>query len=146
MHLRRATSPDADAVLALWRAAETTESVTDTVPDIRRISASDHAAFILAIVDDIVVGSIIATFDGWRGNIYRLATHPDHRRRGIARALVGEAEKVLDGWGVKRTTALVEKNHPWAVHFWQAAGYTVDERMSRYVRNVPHQTSGIGSG
>lgn len=139
MYLRRANSADADAVLSLWKAAEATGSITDTAGDIRRISASEHVAFILAIADESVVGSIIAAFDGWRGNMYRLATHPDYRRRGIGRALVGEAEKVFDEWGVKRITALVEKDHAWAVHFWQVAGYMLDERMSRYVRNVPQR-------
>jgi GNAT superfamily N-acetyltransferase len=105
----------------------------------------EHVAFILAIVDNRVVGSIIAAFDGWRGNLYRLATHPDHRRRGMARALVGEAEEAFDGWGVRRITALVEKDHPWAVQFWQAVGYALDERMSRYVRNVPQSRDGIKS-
>ena len=139
---RRANSTDADTVLALWKAAEATESVTDTADDIRRISALENVAFILAIVDDKVVGSIIAAFDGWRGNMYRLATHPDHRRKGMARVLVSEAEKVFDGWGVRRITALVEKDHPWAVEFWQAVGYVVDERMSRYVRNIPRPKGG----
>lgn len=135
MYLRRAIPADADAVLTLWKAAGATEGVTDTVGDIRHISARDHVVFILAIVDETIVGSLIAAFDGWRGNMYRLATHSDYRRRGIARSLVREAEKVFDEWGVKRTTALVEKDHSWAIHFWQGAGYVLDERMSRYVRN-----------
>jgi len=145
VYLRRANPKDADAILSLWRSAEATESITDTADDIRRISAMEHVAFILAIVDNRVVGSIIAAFDGWRGNMYRLATHPDHRRRGMARALVGEAEEAFDGWGVRRITALVEKDHPWAVQFWQAVGYALDERMSRYVRNVPQSRGGITS-
>ena len=135
MYFRRASPADADAVLTLWKAADATESVTDTVGDIRLISTRDHVVFMLAIVDENIVGSLIAAFDGWRGNMYRLATHSDYRRRGIARSLVREAEKVFDEWGVKRTTALVEKDHSWAIHFWQGAGYVLDERMSRYVRN-----------
>ncbi len=141
MHFRRATSADSDAVLKLWKAAEATEGVTDTRDDVRRISGAEHVAFILAIVDDSVVGSIIAAFDGWRGNMYRLATHPAYRRRGIARGLIAEAERVFEQWGVKRISALVEKDRPWAVEFWQAVGYDLDERVSRYVRNIP--TSGL---
>ena len=143
MRFRRATSADSDAVLKLWKAAEATEGVTDTRDDVRRISGAEHVAFILAIVDDSVVGSIIAAFDGWRGNMYRLATHPDYRRRGIARGLIAEAERVFEQWGVKRISALVEKDRPWAVEFWQAVGYELDERVSRYVRNVP--TGGLTS-
>jgi ribosomal protein S18 acetylase RimI-like enzyme len=58
------------------------------------------------------VGSIIGTFNGWRGNIYRLVVHPRCRRQAIAQKLVGEVEKRLSCQGTKRITALVEKDHP----------------------------------
>jgi ribosomal protein S18 acetylase RimI-like enzyme len=65
-----------------------------------------------------------------------MAVHPNYRRRGIARALVGEVEKRLVRQGVKRITALVEKDHPWATSFWQAVGYGQDSRIVRHVRNL----------
>jgi ribosomal protein S18 acetylase RimI-like enzyme len=46
---------------------------------------------LVAEIDDKIVGSIIATFDGWRGIIYRLAVHPNVRRQGIARRLAQKA-------------------------------------------------------
>lgn len=38
--------------------------------------------------------------------------------------------------GAKRITALVEREHPWATGFWEAAGYDLDAGMARYVRNL----------
>src|SRR5207244_3524343 len=104
--------------------------------DLRRAVAQSPASVLVAEVEGRIIGSIICTFDGWRGNIYRLADHPSFRRRGIARALVTEVEKRIAGQGAKRITALVERSHPWATGFWEAAGYGVDDRIARHVRSL----------
>src|SRR4029078_3574962 len=95
MHVRNGTPEDAEAVLALWKAADATPSLTDAPDELRRIAVRPEVAFVVAVVDGAIVGSIIAGFDGWRGNIYRLATHPDHRRRGVAPALLRKDEEAL---------------------------------------------------
>ena len=127
---------DVEAVLLLWRHADATPGVTDTAEDLQRVISGSPAQVLVAEVEGRLVGSIIGTFDGWRGNIYRLAVHPAHRRRGIARALVAEVEGRLVREGAKRITALVEKDHSWAVHFWEAVEYGVDTRITRHVRNL----------
>ena len=135
LSIRACRLEDIQSVLELWRQADATPGVTDNADDLRRAVADGPAHVLVAEVGGRIVGSIIGTFDGWRGNIYRLAVHPDHRRQGIARALVAEVEKMLTHQGAKRITALVEKEHPWAMNFWEAVGYRVDERVVRRVRN-----------
>jgi hypothetical protein len=49
---------------------------------------------------------------------------------------VVEAERKLAEQGAKRITAFVEKDHLWAMSFWEAVGYRVDERVVRRVRNL----------
>ena len=132
---------EASAVLELWRQAGAIPSSTDTEADLHRAIDSSLSQVLLAEGEGQVVGTIIGTFDGWRGNIYRLAVLPVFRRRGIARALVAEVEKRLAQHGAKRVTALVEKDHPEATGFWEAVGYPLDQRLVRHVRSLPAEAS-----
>jgi ribosomal protein S18 acetylase RimI-like enzyme/purine-nucleoside phosphorylase len=133
----RGCRPDeVEAVLTLWRQAETTLSVTDTAENLRRAITESPAAVLVAERDGRLIGSVIGSFDGWRGDIYRLAVLPAYRRQGVARALVAEVERRLARAGARRISALVLKEHPWAMAFWHAAGYEPDPRMVRFARNL----------
>jgi ribosomal protein S18 acetylase RimI-like enzyme len=134
--IRRARPEDVPAILDLWHQAEATPSLTDTAEHLHRALSCSSACMLLAELDGKLVGSLLGTFDGWRGNIYRMAVHADFRRRGIARALVMEVERWLIAQGARRVTALVEKDHDWATNFWTAVGYAVDLRIARHVRTI----------
>src|SRR4029450_4400667 len=47
-------------------------------------------------------GAVPAAWDGWRGNIYRLAAAPEARRRRLAQRLVHEAALVMRAKGSRR--------------------------------------------
>lgn len=83
-----------------------------------------------------VVGAVIAGWDGWRGNIYRLAIHQDYRRLGIGLRLTRAAENYFREQGGRRITALVAFGDETAGSFWDAAGYPQDREMGRRVRNI----------
>lgn len=94
------------------------------------------AALLVAEADARVVGAVIAGWDGWRGNIYRLAVDDEYRRRGVGLQLTRAAEEYFRGCGVRRITALVAFDDAAAGSFWDAAGYPQDAEIGRRVRNI----------
>lgn len=75
-------------------------------------------------------------WDGWRGNMYRLAVLPALRRQGIARRLVQAGHDHLRSLGARRVAALVAHLEEDAVGVWLDAGYRRDEQIGRFVRNL----------
>jgi len=125
-------------VLELWARAGASARLTDTPEVLAQLLESTQSVLLLAEIDGGLAGTVIGGWDGWRGNIYRLAVVPEYRRRGVASALMREVDAALAAMGARRITALVERDHPWAVGFWNAlerAGYRYDPTMTRYVKN-----------
>jgi ribosomal protein S18 acetylase RimI-like enzyme len=123
-------------VLGLWREAGSVPSVSDDPASLERLPETSRDALLVAETHGRVVGTIIAGWDGWRANLYRLAVHPSARRRGIALRLVADAERRLAAKGARRLSAIVMSEHDPAVALWLAAGYTHDTRVGRYVRTL----------
>ena len=126
-------------MLALWRRAQSTPSLTDTAADVGRLLGEPTAVLLVAVENDTIIGTVIGGWDGWRGNVYRLAVDPDHQRRGVARSLVAAVDRELEAMGARRTSALVDQEHPWAVGFWDSlagVGYQLDPRNVRYVKTI----------
>jgi ribosomal protein S18 acetylase RimI-like enzyme len=125
------------AVLAMWARAGAIPSPTDTLEEVNRLVREHADALLVAIRQGSIVGSIIGGWDGWRGNVYRLAVVPEARRAGLARRLVDAAERMLVSKGARRISALVERHEAHAVGFWDALanrGWHRDERMLRYIK------------
>src|SRR5437764_7861766 len=115
--IRRARADESTEILELWKHADATPSLTDNAEEIARAIGDPGAIFLVATEGDQIAGSIIAGWDGWRGNIYRLAVAPEYRRRRLAMSLTSAAIDALRERGARRITALVEHAHPDAVAF-----------------------------
>jgi ribosomal protein S18 acetylase RimI-like enzyme len=132
-----ARDDDLDAVLALWEEARSPYSTTPDNPEVlQRVRENDPGSLLVARVEGHVVGTVIAAWDGWRGNLYRLTVAPAHRREGIGLALVKRGLDHLRSRGAGRVTALVGAPDAGAARFWEAAGFPYDPVVHRHVRDV----------
>lgn len=134
--LRSGGIDDVQAILELWRESGAEPTSTDDSGSLEALIVHDPDALIVAESPSGIVGTVIAGFDGWRASMYRLVVHPSVRRRGLARALVAEAEERVARRGARRANALVVLDHPHAVGLWTSAAYGHDARMGRFVRNL----------
>lgn len=135
--LRTATKQDIDALLAFWNvAAEDADRPTDRRDAVETLIARDPDALLIALINDRIVGCVIAGWDGWRAHLYRLAVHPDHRRQGLARQLLEVAEQRLIDLGAIRLDAMVLNDNQLGQRLWSASGYASQTSWSRWVKPV----------
>jgi len=134
--IREARADEVDAVLALWLATKSGPSITDTPEHLTMLTQEAPDLFVVAEADGRIAGSVIGGWDNWRGHIYRLAVHPDFRRRGLARGLTDEIERRLRARGARRIYALAATKQVMGVKFWESLPYEKSKDIP-YVRTFP---------
>jgi ribosomal protein S18 acetylase RimI-like enzyme len=121
---------DQDSVIALWRACDLVRSWNDPVKDIRRKAQVRPDLFLVGVLDGQVIACVMAGYEGHRGWLNYLAVAPEHQRRGYARAIVAEAERLLRAAGCPKINLQVRTSNHGVIEFYQRVGYSVDDVVS----------------
>ena len=72
---------------------------------------------------DRVIGTVMATYDGRKGWINRLAVDAALRKRGIGARLVREAERRLEALGMDILACLIEDDNAVSMAVFEKLGY-----------------------
>jgi ribosomal protein S18 acetylase RimI-like enzyme len=86
--------------------------------------------FLVAIDRGVVIGSIMAGYDGHRGWLYAAAVLQSHQRQGVGTALVREAENLLSAMGCTKINVQVRSSNAAVTTFYGSLGYKVEARVS----------------
>lgn len=73
--------------------------------------------------NNLLIGVVIATHDGRKGWINRLAVAPGHRRKGHGKRLIAAAEEALKAQGIHVIAALITKQNDASLTLFQQEGY-----------------------
>ena len=95
----------------------------------KKLAVAD-GLFFVAVVEGVVVGTIMAGYDGHRGWIYSVAVHPDHRRQRIGTQLLSFAESQLTSRGCLKINLQIMDGNDKVQGFYEANGYAVEKRIS----------------
>jgi len=125
MEIRRLTINDYEEMVRLWLTAKLPFKPKGR--DHRETIAVEMKAnpdfFLGAFENNHLVGVVIMSCDVRKGWINRLAVDPDHRHRGIAKALIAESERTLRKHGIRIFCALIEDYNAISKKLFKECGY-----------------------
>jgi ribosomal protein S18 acetylase RimI-like enzyme len=128
--LRSYRPGDREALVSLWSICGLTRPWNNPHRDIDRKLARDAHNLLVIEEGDQLIGSIMVGYEGHRGWVNYLAVRPDHRRQGLGRLLMDEAERRLRDLGCAKVNLQVRSSNETAREFYRQIGYTVDEAVS----------------
>ena len=121
---------DESDVIDLWNRCGLIRPWNDPRKDIARKLRVQPDLFLVGIVDDEVVATVMAGYEGHRGWINYLAVSPDHLRKGYGRTMMEEAERLLLKAGCPKVNLQVREENADVIKFYKCIGYTVDRVVS----------------
>jgi len=121
---------DEDAVVALWQECGLTRPWNDPGKDIARKMTVQPELFLVGLVENKLVATLMAGYEGHRGWVNYLAVAREHRRQGFGRVLMQEAEERLLALGCPKVNIQVRASNAEALGFYRGIGYVQDEAVS----------------
>ncbi len=133
VQFRSMTIEDYDSVIQLMKATPgvTFRDADSRESTLRYLERNPGLSFI-AEVGGTTVGCLMAGHDGRRGYLQHLVVSPEHRRKGIANALVEQCLLQLEGLGIKKSHIDVLKTNALASKYWENQGWTLRTDIHRY--------------
>jgi ribosomal protein S18 acetylase RimI-like enzyme len=135
--IRSFRDADEPAVVRLWERCGLLRPWNDPSKDIARKMRVQPELFLVGTIDDAVVASVMAGYDGHRGWINYLAVDPTRRRQGLGAALMAEAEHRLRRLGCAKINLQIRRDNPDVIAFYQGLGFKEDAVLSLGKRLAP---------
>jgi len=106
----------------------------DSLANLRMQRRSDPELFVGAFDKGKLVGAVIASDDGRRAWINRLAVIPETRGRGIATLLIRHCEKALRRRGRRLFCVHIEHDNPESMKLFAKEGYRREDMIFYYAK------------
>lgn len=130
MQIRTYLTIDESAVIALWQACGLTRPWNNPALDIARKLSVQPELFLVGELEGEIVASVMAGYEGHRGWVNYLGVAPEHRGKGLARAMMGRVEALLLERGCPKINLQVRADNAAALGFYAAIGYGQDPALS----------------
>lgn len=113
-------------VIELWRECNLVVPQNDPAKDIERKLKVDPDLFLVGLIDEEVVATVMGGYEGHRGWINYLAVKPSQQRKGNGQAIMQAVEFLLKKKGCPKINLQVRATNEAVIEFYSAIGYGND--------------------
>lgn len=115
-----------DDVIELWRECGLVAPQNDPAKDIERKLKVDPDLFLIGLVDETVIATVMGGYDGHRGWINYLAVKPSQQRKGYGQSIMQTVETLIRQKGCPKINLQVRSSNKAVIEFYSAIGYGND--------------------
>jgi ribosomal protein S18 acetylase RimI-like enzyme len=126
LKIRKFEKQDVGEVISLWKACKLVVPWNDPKKDIQRKLKVNPELFIVGILDDNIIASVMGGYEGHRGWVNYLAVSPLHRKKGYGRQIMDAVEVKLKEMGCAKINLQVRETNSEVIAFYKSIGYGLD--------------------
>ena len=127
MRIRPFTMADFDRVWQLWHICRLPVGSRERREEIERKLERDPDLFLVAEMNQAIMGTVMGAWDGRNGWVYNHAVDPRLRRMGVGSRLIKELEGRLREKGAREINLVVGRSNFDAQIVYQETGFHVRE-------------------
>ena len=121
---------DEEALVSLWNMCKLSVPWNNPYKDIARKLKVQPELFLMGYLEDKLIASIIAGYDGHRGWINYFAVHPDFQSRGYGKQLMDNVENKLRELGCPKINLQIREGNDKVLSYYQKHGFVEEKRIN----------------
>ena len=121
---------DEEALVSLWNMCKLTVPWNNPYKDIARKLKVQAELFLVGYLEDKLIASVMAGYDGHRGWINYFAVHPDFQARGYGKQLMDNVENRLRELGCPKINLQIREGNDKVFSYYQKLGFVEEKRIS----------------
>jgi ribosomal protein S18 acetylase RimI-like enzyme len=136
MQIRPYLPGDENDVIELWRKCELTKPWNNPKQDIERKLKVNPELFLVGLLENKVVATVMGGYDGHRGWIHYLAVDPGYQRRSLGRQMMEAIEEKILEMSCPKINLQIRAENTGVIEFYNNVGFKIEDRVSMRKRLV----------
>jgi ribosomal protein S18 acetylase RimI-like enzyme len=139
MKIRPFTKSDEKEVIKLWFKCNLVVPWNNPKSDIERKLKVNPELFLVGIIDDRIISTVMGGYEGHRGWVNYLAVDPDFQKQKYGKEMMRVIEDKLKQLGCPKINLQVRDDNTDVIEFYKSIGYYDEKVVSLGKRLIPDE-------